>query len=174
MSYQANSTIIINDTIDILNLNDVSANSISGSAISSESEAAAGTVDNKVLTPLRVRNALAVTGSAPIYAARAWVSFSATTPVSGTPTIIGSGNISSITDLGAGYFRANFTTAMPDAIYNISGSTSQVNVDRIVDSIGPRGGYVTASSFEFYVRRRIVADSAATVDPAHASLVVYR
>lgn len=61
----------------------------------------------------------AQSGSAPIYAARAWVNFNGT----GTVAIRGSGNVSSITDGGVGIYTVNFTTAMPDANY-------VVNVDK--------------------------------------------
>ena len=53
-------------------------------------------------------------GSAPIYAARAWVNFNGT----GTVAIRASGNVSSITDNGTGDYTVNFTTAMADANYN--------------------------------------------------------
>lgn len=53
----------------------------------------------------------AQTGSAPAYAARAWVNFNGT----GTVAIRASGNVSSITDNGTGLYTVNFTTAMPDA-----------------------------------------------------------
>ena len=52
-------------------------------------------------------------GSAPSYSARAWVNFNGT----GTVAIRASGNVSSITDNGAGDYTVNFTTAMPDANY---------------------------------------------------------
>jgi hypothetical protein len=52
-------------------------------------------------------------GSAPVYAARAWVNFNGT----GTVAIRASGNVSSITDNGTGDYTINFTTAMPDANY---------------------------------------------------------
>jgi hypothetical protein len=55
----------------------------------------------------------AQSGSAPIYAARAWVNFNGT----GTVAIRASGNVSSITDNGTGDYTVNFTTAMPDANY---------------------------------------------------------
>lgn len=55
----------------------------------------------------------AQTGSAPIYAARAWVNFNGT----GTVAIRASGNVSSITDGGVGNYTVNFTTAMSDANY---------------------------------------------------------
>lgn len=52
-------------------------------------------------------------GSAPLYAARAWVNFNGT----GTVAIRASGNVSSITDNGTGDYTVNFTTAMTDANY---------------------------------------------------------
>jgi hypothetical protein len=47
------------------------------------------------------------------YGCRAWVNFNGT----GTVAIRASGNVSSITDGGAGLYTVNFTTAMPDANY---------------------------------------------------------
>jgi len=61
----------------------------------------------------RITDALNATGSAPIYAARAWVNFNGT----GTVAIRASGNVSSITDNGTGYFTVNFASALPDASY---------------------------------------------------------
>jgi hypothetical protein len=60
-----------------------------------------------------IAGALNATGSAPIYACRAWVNFDGT----GTVAIRASGNVSSITDRGTGLYTLNFTTAMPDADY---------------------------------------------------------
>lgn len=60
-----------------------------------------------------VKTALNATGTAPIYACRAWVNFNGI----GTVAIRASGNVSSITDGGVGTYTINFTTAMPDANY---------------------------------------------------------
>jgi hypothetical protein len=81
----------------------------------------------------------AQSGSAPIYAARAWVNFNGT----GTVAIRASGNVSSITDNGTGDYTVNFTTAMPDANYCVncsSGSTTSNDVG------GSRIGAVTAGN----------------------------
>ncbi len=59
---------------------------------------------------------LNASGSAPMYACRAWVNFNGT----GTVAIRASGNVSSITDNGVGDYTVNFTTAMPDADYAVS------------------------------------------------------
>jgi len=68
----------------------------------------------------RITGALNATGSAPIYACRAWVNFNGT----GTVAIRASGNVSSITDNGTGDYTVNFATAMPDANYSVAGTSS--------------------------------------------------
>jgi len=58
-----------------------------------------------------IPNVLNASGTAPIYACRAWVNFD------GSSAIRASGNVSSITDNGTGDYTVNFTTAMQDANY---------------------------------------------------------
>ena len=53
------------------------------------------------------------------FSCRAWVEFNG----SGTVAIRASGNVSSITDNGAGDYTVNFTTAMTDANYSAVGSS---------------------------------------------------
>jgi hypothetical protein len=68
----------------------------------------------------------AQSGSAPIYAARAWINFDGTAATIGTGRA--SGNVSSVTDNGAGYYTVNFTTAMADANYcYVANSTRSTN-----------------------------------------------
>ena len=62
------------------------------------------------------KTALNASGSAPVYACRAWVNFNA----QGTVAIRASGNVSSITDNGVGDYTVNFTTAMEDANYGMA------------------------------------------------------
>jgi hypothetical protein len=115
-----------------------------------QAEAEAGTDNVKGMTPLRVsqeitakvgvanaapvKTAINAGGSAPIYAARAWVNFNGT----GTVAIRGSGNVTSITDNGVGDYTINFTTAMPDVNYAVVGSekvdntTATANQDAMV------------------------------------------
>jgi len=52
------------------------------------------------------------------YKCRAWVNFNGT----GTVAIRGSGNVSSITDVGTGQYTLNLTTAMPDVNYAVVAS----------------------------------------------------
>jgi hypothetical protein len=70
------------------------------------------------LAAARITTALNATGSAPIYAARAWVNFNGT----GVVAIRASGNVTSITDNGTGDYTVNFTTAMPDINFSVAGS----------------------------------------------------
>jgi hypothetical protein len=75
----------------------------------------------------QITGALNASGSAPIYACRAWVNFNGT----GTVAINASGNVSSITDLGTGTYNVNFTTAMPDANYSAQQSTGDASLGRL-------------------------------------------
>ena len=59
-----------------------------------------------------------VSGTAPLYMCRAWVNFKGTATV----TILASGNVTSITDNSVGDYTVNFTTAMPDANYAVTGT----------------------------------------------------
>lgn len=53
---------------------------------------------------------------------RAFVSFNGT----GTVAIVGSFNVSSITDLGVGSYEVNFATALPDANYVVVGASTSL------------------------------------------------
>lgn len=63
------------------------------------------------------------TGNAPIFAARAWVSFDGTgtfTPNPSTSKIRGSGNVSSISKNSSGDYTVNFATSMPNVNYVVN------------------------------------------------------
>jgi hypothetical protein len=88
-------------------------------------------------------------GSAPLYACRAWVSFNG----QGTVAILGSGNVSSITDNGTGNYTINFTTALPDANYAIVGSARDPDTGLTTAfgvSIGPSNGIKTTSACQIF------------------------
>ena len=101
-------------TNDIETLSGTVASFIADNKASS-AEAIEGTDDTKIITPLKLRNGLNASGSAPVYACRAWVNFNGT----GSVAKRASGNVQSITDNAAGDWTVNFTTAMPDANYSI-------------------------------------------------------
>ena len=68
-----------------------------------------------------IKAALNASGSAPVYACRAWVNFNGgtvTNPAS-TTGIYAHGNVSTILDEGSGKYTINFATAMPDANYAV-------------------------------------------------------
>ena len=91
-----------------------------GTLTTSEAVAAAG-----YTTPSAVLTQFNASGSAPVYAARAWVNFNGT----GTVAIRASGNVSSITDNGTGDYTVNFTTAMPDTNYCVQGTSGRTTSD---------------------------------------------
>lgn len=97
-------------------------------ALATQIEAETGTDNTTAMTPLRTAQAipakLNATGAAPMYACRAWVNFNGT----GTVAIRASGNVSSITDNGTGDYTVNFTIAMPDANYAVSGAAGRTGV----------------------------------------------
>ena len=69
--------------------------------------------DVTLTSSANIKGAINASGSAPIYACRAWVNFNG----ENTVAIRASGNVSSVTDNGTGDYTVNFTTAMPDADY---------------------------------------------------------
>ena len=73
----------------------------------------------------QVKTATNATGSAPVFACRAWVNFDGT----GTVSIRDSGNVSSITDEATGNYTVNFSTAMPDANFCVSGTQSGASME---------------------------------------------
>jgi hypothetical protein len=107
------------------------------------------------------------------YGCRAWVNFAGT----GTPAIRSSGNVSSITDNGTGLFTVNFTTAMPDANYSVSGTASSLgatasytHVVTTGDSGNNYGGFSTTS-----VRLNVYgANYSALGDPEYVMACIFR
>ncbi len=73
------------------------------------------------------------------YGCRAWVNFNGT----GTVAIRASGNVSSITDGGAGSYIVNFATAMPDTDYAVC--TRAKGTSNIVEGGGSFSTYSTTS-----------------------------
>jgi hypothetical protein len=105
-------------------------------------------------------------GSAAVaYGCRAWVNFNGT----GTVAIRASGNVSSITDNGTGDYTVNFTTAMPDANYAVSGTST-------VDGLAVT--FLTASSNTAYTaancRLLSVTAAGSTVDRTAISVAIFR
>lgn len=80
-------------------------------------------------------------GSAPVYACRAWVNFNGT----GTVAIRGSGNVSSITDNGTGDYTVNFTIAMQDVNYAVNLTSGGTTARSTANAPGGGGSLATTS-----------------------------
>ena len=95
-------------------------------------------------TRTAIPNVMNASGSAPLYACRAWVNFDGT----GTVAIRAGGNVSSITDNGTGDYTVNFATNMEDANYAIAGfatyplSTQAVGLVSFGNDFAPASGSV--------------------------------
>jgi hypothetical protein len=133
------------------------------------------TIDNTVVTDAKlnlsanasnVKTALNASGSAPIYACRAWVNFNG----SGTVAIRASGNVSSITDNGTGNYAINFSTAMVDLNYCVQGSISSASGGANVVSITNVGATPPTTSS---IRIACYVPSV-SVDPVYAYVAVFR
>jgi hypothetical protein len=110
-----------------------------------------------------IKDSLNATGTAPIYACRAWVNFNGT----GTVAIRDSGNVSSITDGGTGAYTVNFTTAMPDVNYCVTatcGLTSGAGFVRQTTTA------FTTSAVQF----NTINTSNTTADTAYVGVSVFR
>jgi hypothetical protein len=106
-------------------------------------------------------------GSAPVYACRAWVNFGGT----GTPAIRASGNVSSITDNGTGDYTVNFTTAMPDANYSVIGLAGN-NTTSLACVCQPRN--LSAPTTSAVRLQAVRADGVLDVDPQVVCVSVFR
>jgi hypothetical protein len=121
--------------------------------------------DGNTINASSIMGALNATGSAPIYACRAWVNFNGT----GTVAIRASGNVSSITDNGVGNYTVNFTTAMPDANYSTQ-ITGSGDAESSVRQVGTSINTYSTSSVKVYT----VTDSTVSVDHVVVNVAVFR
>jgi len=111
----------------------------------------------------RITGALNATGSAPIYACRAWVNFNGT----GAVAIRASGNVSSITDSGVGQYTVNFATAMPDANYC---TTAVGRINQTIAGSIPSGLLTTA----VLVQSRSASANGALADADLLNVAIFR
>ncbi len=90
--------------------------------VGNPASAVVGLTDTQTLTTPNFNSAQVdtVSGTAPLFFARAWVNFNGT----GVVAIRASGNVTSITDNGTGDYTVNFTTAMSDVNYAAVGTNS--------------------------------------------------
>jgi hypothetical protein len=110
---------------------------------------------------------------ATVYGCRAWIRFTVT---AGTPSIAASGNVTSITDNGAGDYTFNFTSAMPDtnyafvglgtsggANYQIAGGNQGNGTTLSTGSLRTQFGYVSS-----------ISGALSNQDPAAGYIAIFR
>ena len=129
-----------------------------------------------VVTNATLPAQLNASGSAPIYACRAWVNFNGT----GTVAIRASGNVTSITDNGTGKYTINFATQMPDENYStvVSSSSGDGGQTWLLSDVGPNlnsGGFsashTTTSSIKILGGS---SSSSLPYDTAVTSVAIFR
>ena len=115
------------------------------------------------ITAKKLRDALNASGSAPIYACRAWVSVYGI-----TATIQGSGNVFSITKNSTGDYTVTFNTKMQDSNYAVcaGGTINTAGTTPMLITIYEK----TAESFKV----RVYNSSFAAADPSDLYLGVFR
>jgi hypothetical protein len=148
---------------------------INGSGTITGASTLATTVASPTFTTPNINSAqfATVSGTAPLYACRAWVYFTVT---AGTPAIQASGNITSITDNGAGDYTFNFTTSMPDANFSFTGLGTAGGANYQIAGGGQSGGTVRAvgslrTPFGFVSS---ITGALTAQDPASASIHIFR
>ena len=99
------------------------------------------------------------------YKCRAWVNFNGT----GTVAIRASGNVSSITDNGTGDYTANFTSALNDANYALTGTAGAGNTANIAVCPNFAVASPTTSAMRFQV-----TNSANVVDATYIHVAIFR
>jgi hypothetical protein len=147
------------------------ANILSLLTYASQPEAEAGSATDKPMNALRVRDAIkaavAPVGTAPMFAARAWVQFDGKV----TATIRGSGNVSSVARNGVGDYTVNFITAMPDANFAAVANYTEGNTA----TGGMNDGQAVAFAHGTASVRVFVTDGGGSARDAHTvSLVIFR
>ena len=145
------------NTISSINATGLFNNTLTSTNTDQALTAAQGKVlqDNKL-----DKTAITVSGSAPMFACRAWVNFNGT----GTVTIRASGNVSSITDNGVGDFTANFNTPLQD--------TNYIAVPTAAQGVGVR--YSFTPSTDSISMTTINTSSGTAADPDIAGFAIFR
>jgi hypothetical protein len=140
-----NRIIIIPDISGTLAL--VDSQSFTGSPTAPTAPASTSTTQlaTTAMVHSAITNDLNVTGTAPMYACRAWINFNGI-----TTTINASGNISSIIKNGTGYYTVNFITAMSDTNYSILGSGNRVSAVPNIES-STQFSYSNATTTSVYI-----------------------
>lgn len=133
--------------------------------IATQTETNTGVDDTKAVTPLKLKNSMNVSGSAPMFATRAWCNFNGA-----TGTIRAGGNIASVTRTSMGNYNVVFSVAMPDENYAVVATPSSGGEAR---SLSVAGGTKTTTGFTlkaWYGGDNTVGQ----FDPEYADFTVFR
>lgn len=109
-------------------------------------------------------NTIKNTDDVEMYLAKAWVNFNG----QGTVAIRAAGNVSSITDNGIGDYTVNFSTAMPDANYALTGTAGAGNTANFAVCPNFAVASPTTSAMRFQV-----TNSANVVDTTYIHVAVF-
>ena len=136
--------------------------------------AATQTLTNKTLTSptlttpnINSAQVDTVSGTAPLYFARAWVNFNGT----GTVAIRASGNVSSITDSTTGQYIVNFTTSFADSSYSAIATCKGLAATVAGLAAENHDASRTASAYPVATYRR---DNGGTFDSEQVNVSVFR
>lgn len=123
--------------------------------VASTAQAVAGTSNTTLITPLRLRDAVAATGTAPIFAARAWAMYDG-----GTNSLLGAGNVASINKLATGVFQVTFAVPMVNTNYApiCNGSETLAGMNTNQDSVSYYDRETTGFKIQCYSSETAQAD----------------
>jgi hypothetical protein len=165
----ANEKILVDDIIEKTSDHGVEIDGV----LIKDSEMASGAINSAVTMSANqacVKTALNASGSAPIYACRAWCSFVGT----GTPSINASGNVSSLDDHGTGQIQVNFTTSLPDVNYVTAGSCGNDTDSSTVHAVMfGESSARTASSVRF-TTMKVSGSSGTLADESIVNIACFR
>ena len=109
----------------------------------------------------------AQSGSAPVYGCRAWCVFDGT--LTGTNAPLAGGNVTNVVRNAVGDYTVNFTTAMQDTLFSLTGSAGRTgDGNNFIGEVGTR----TVSSVRFTNKAGGAAPT--NTDANTVSVVVYR
>lgn len=110
---------------------------------------------------------------APLFGCRAWINFNGESTVA----IRGSGNVSSLTDLGTGHYRITFTNAMPDDDYSVVLGQNRYSYSQASKTIlnGLQADQdISDTNFEIYVGSVSQGSAGSAVDSASVLAAIFR
>ena len=115
----------------------------------------------------------AQSGSAPIYAARAWVCFDGTGTIGANQTIRGSGNVTSVYKNSTGDYTVTMTTALADTNYVTAGNASGASTTSSINVKEKAAVARTTTAFTILVTANSSTGDNYN-DPSYVSIVVFR